>query len=73
LIAFHAHRPQPTGVRISAGYRKNNLPVGAYVAYETGQLWVCACTMKFIESKNGGLIELENEGALAQYDRAGIN
>lgn len=70
---FHLHRPAPTGITIKAGFRKNNLPPGNYLSLSIGQLHICRCKKKFIDVGEGRLMEIENEGALAQYDRAGNN
>ncbi len=73
MLILHWHHPQPTGVFIKAGFCKNNLPQGKYVAMATGQLWVCECKSKFVELDEGRLAEIDDQGALAQYDRAGNN
>src|ERR1044072_705580 len=73
-IIFHRHAPVRTGVIIQAGFRKENLPRGAWLFLCTGEMWECRCRQKWIEVKEccgrAQLVELEG---MEQYDRYRTN
>jgi len=63
IYGMHVHQPIQTDLKVEAGYRKDNLPPGAWPVWCKGILHACQCGQRFIETTLGKgkpiLIELE--------------